>query len=167
MAKKASKERIKQFRKDLRLLKQKYSNKQIAVRAKIGAANLSSYCTGAKNPGEKTINDFYKEFENEIKNMDYQHPSEDDPQQPAENPALIKYLHANETRKDHSYDDRDDHIQTLKKNNDALLAGITKVIDNNTIAVKSTKTAIKTTADAVKGTNKMVDLIVLKFGPPN
>jgi hypothetical protein len=159
MAKQATEERLIQFRGDYHLLRRKYKNNQMALVLNVHPSNLSAYGRGTKNPGVEFLDKFYSIYGEELKGMAYKHPGSEFGQNSIENPATVKYLHAGErdARNDHDdpdgdpdHDERADHINTLKKNNDTLLAGITKIIDNNRIAVRSTDRAIKTTEEAVK-----------------
>ncbi|HVS96053.1 MAG TPA: helix-turn-helix transcriptional regulator [Puia sp.] len=161
MAKRASKQGLIQFRNDLGLLKQRYSNNEIAARLGINPANLSSYATGAKNPSQATIDNFYKEFGEEIKNMDYQHSPDDEQQSfAADSQDSSKYQRTNSA--DHQYgngrethDHRDDHIQTLKKMNDHLIAANRTSERHTGDALAIAADAVRTTADEVKNTTRL------------
>ena len=159
MAKRASRQRLIQFRNDLRLLRQRYSNNEIAARLGIDPANLSSYATGAKNPSEETIDSFYKEYLDEIKNMDYQYPP-DDAEQASADEGSSKYQRTNSA--DHQYgnardthDHRDDHIQTLKKMNEQLMASNRTSERHTGDALAIAAEAVRTTSDEVKNTTRL------------
>ena len=81
MAKQAPAERIEKFRRDLKRLKEKYSNDEIAQKLRVGPTNLSSNGSGNKTPGEDFLNRFYEVFGEEIKQFGYfSERSEDDEQ---------------------------------------------------------------------------------------
>jgi len=68
MGQKAAEGRIKRFRSDMELLKEKYDNVKMAQLLGIDPGNLSSYYTGkSKNPGEVFLNKFYVVFGEELK----------------------------------------------------------------------------------------------------
>jgi len=70
MAKRASEQRILQFRKDIRNLRRKYSNLELAQRLDMNDANLSSYYTGrSKNPGADFLDKFYKTFNKDMEEI--------------------------------------------------------------------------------------------------
>ncbi|HXB91251.1 MAG TPA: hypothetical protein VNU72_03135 [Puia sp.] len=159
MAKQATEERLIQFRGDYWLMRRKYKNNQMALVLDVRPSNLSAYGRGKKNPGVEFLEKFYSIYGEELKEMAYNYPGKEFGPHTVENPATVKYLRTGERGEhyntdDHAeaqdHDERADHINTLKKNNDTLLAGITKIIDTNRIAVRSTDRAIKTTEEAVK-----------------
>ena len=76
MPKRAKKEEIERFRLDMRLLRARYSNDEIAKKLSIDPTNLSSCYTGKKNPGATLINKFNMNYESELKD---QKPQESDP----------------------------------------------------------------------------------------
>jgi Ribonuclease G/E len=58
----------KQFKRDLAKLREKYENLELAGISGIDPANLSSYGSGAKQPGIKVLKQFYSKFADEIPN---------------------------------------------------------------------------------------------------
>jgi hypothetical protein len=58
----------KQFIQDLAKLREQYENLEISHKTGIDPGNLSSYGTGAKNPGIKVLDQFYAAFAGEIQN---------------------------------------------------------------------------------------------------
>jgi len=168
----ATEKQLAQFRIDYALLRTRHRNKEMAKVLGIHETNLSACGRGTKNPGAEFLEKFYAVYGKEIEALSYKHPGNEFGRYRVDEPETpVKYLHSREDQHIYAREDREDHIETLKKNNDALLTGIreiiannNKVIDNNTIAVRSTEKALETTADAIKGTNKVIDLIVSRFG---
>lgn len=151
MAKQATEKQLIQYRGDYQLLRKKYKNNQMALVLNVHPSNLSAYGRGTKNPGVEFLEKFYTIYGEEIRAMAYKHPGDEFGRHAAEDPgATIKYLHADERGQRHDHDDHEDDFNTLKKDKDTLLAGITKMIDNNAVAVRSTELALKTTEEAVK-----------------
>jgi hypothetical protein len=79
MAKKASPDVVERFLGDLKKLRRKYSNEDIGHRTGIDPANLSSYRSRAKNPGPKTLNKFYMQFEEETQIPSNEEPTDREP----------------------------------------------------------------------------------------
>jgi transcriptional regulator with XRE-family HTH domain len=64
------------FRKDLKRLRTKLMNLEIADRMGIKASAVSSYASGKRNPSKETIEKFYQIFGDQLKQMEYQDDSE-------------------------------------------------------------------------------------------
>lgn len=62
MGKRATGKDIERWRHHYWLLREKFSNKEIAERLGVDPANLSALASGIKTPGEKFIKDFYMEY---------------------------------------------------------------------------------------------------------
>jgi transcriptional regulator with XRE-family HTH domain len=128
MGKKSNKQRIEQFHLDVLLLRKKYTQNDIAKRLGTDPGNLSSYSRGHKNPGEDFLDKFYFIFAAEIKKLAIEYPISD------QEPSLVTGEEPQEyARPDH----RDDHIRTLKLNNDDLRNYLNSVVKSNEILALS------------------------------
>jgi hypothetical protein len=176
MAKQATEDQLIQYRGDYHLLRRKFKNNQMALVLNVHPSNLSAYGRGTKNPGVEFLEKFYYIYGEEIKGMAYQHPGSEPGNSTVENPATVRYLPAggrgqrsdrdeahDSDNHDEAQDERADHINTLKKNNDTLLAGITKIIDNNSIAVRSTEEAVKNNTLVTKSNNQLINLFTSRL----
>lgn len=164
MSKRAKPEKLKQFREDLELLRKTYSNAYIALRLNVDEANLSSYGSGAKNPGEKFLNTFYMNFSNETNDQGnkkqptpYNHESEPITAQE----AAIRYLPLQE------------HNITLKDNNTHLFGYVDtalKMAQNMVEVQKNMVDVQKQMADSshilIKSNEKMVNYYFQDGGQP-
>jgi transcriptional regulator with XRE-family HTH domain len=124
MGKKSNQQRVLQFRRDIALLKKRYTQNVIADRMGIDSGNLSNYGRGHKNPGEDFLDKFYAIFAAEI--LESADDFDTSNQQP--------FLTVNEPSQEFNRpDDRDDHIRTLKLNNEDLRRYLDSVIKSNEI----------------------------------
>jgi len=128
MGKKSNQQRVLQFRRDIALLKKRYTQNVIADRVGIDSGNLSNYSRGHKNPGEDFLDKFYTIFAPEILESADNFDTSD--QQP--------FLIVNEPPQEYNRpDDRNDHIRTLKLNNEDLRRYLDSVIKSNEILALS------------------------------
>jgi transcriptional regulator with XRE-family HTH domain len=128
MGKKSNKQRIQQFQRDFGLLRKKHALNMLAERMGTDSGNLSNYSRGAKNPGEDFLDKFYTIFATEIQEMAEAYAnSEQDLHLRSEDPPQ-EYARP---------DDRDDHIRTLKLNNEDLRNYLALVVKNNELLVLS------------------------------
>jgi transcriptional regulator with XRE-family HTH domain len=127
MAKKSNKQRIQQFQRDFVLLRKKYALNVMAERMGTDPGNLSNYSRGAKNPGEDFLDKFYSIFATEIQGLADTYDTSDQGQHVAGDPPQ-EYIRP---------DDRDDHIRTLKLNNEDLRSYLGLVVKNNELLVLS------------------------------
>ena len=126
MGRKAEKERINRFRKDVELLKKKYDNMKMAELLGMDPGNLSSYYTGKrKNPGEDFLDKFYTVFGEDLKQLRAEYPIDESGSATAEEP-MGRYLN-----------ERDAHFQTLKLDNEAFRVNLFKVVANNETLVQT------------------------------
>ena len=128
MGRKSNKERIQRFQRDVALLRTKYAQNVIAERMGTDSGNLSNYSRGSKNPGEDFLDKFYSVFAAEIPEPANDFSRED------HGPVFTVEEPIQEFKRP---DDRDDHIQTLKLNNEDLRIHLTTIIRNNEILVLS------------------------------
>jgi|ERR1700744_6189059 len=134
MGKKSNTQRILEFRRDIALLRKKYTQHVIAEKIDTDSGNLSNYIRGAKNPGVDFLDKFYSIFAAEIKELtDDFHLSNPDPLAIVEEPPQ-SYMRP---------DERDDHIQTLKLNNEDLRNHLGTVIKSNEILVLSNQKLVE------------------------
>jgi hypothetical protein len=134
MGKKSDKQRILQFRRDITILRERYTQHVVAEKMDTDSGNLSNYIRGHKNPGEDFLDKFYSIFAAEIKelagnfNLIYQDPLSvvEEPPQAYSRP-----------------DDRDDHIKTLKQNNEDLRSHLGTVIKSNEILALSNQKLVE------------------------
>jgi transcriptional regulator with XRE-family HTH domain len=128
MVKKSNNQRIQQFRRDVRLLRKKYTQYVMAERLGMDSGNLSNYSRGGKNPGEDFLDKFYSIFAAEIRQLadSYNSSIQDQPQVSEDLPQ--EYVRP---------DQRDDHIRTLKQNNEDLRNYLALVVKNNELLVLS------------------------------
>ena len=162
MAKRAKQEKLKKFREDLQLVKKIYPNLEIAQKLNVDPANLSSYGTGSKNPGETFLNTFYMNFSDEIN-------EQNDKQQAASVPydleselktvqeAAIKYLPNNELQ---------EHKTTLKENNTHLLGYVNRALDITQTMVDVQKQMAESSHILIKSNEKMVNYYFTDGGQP-
>jgi len=137
MAKQAPAERIEKFRRDLKRLKEKYSNDEIAQKLRVGPTNLSSNGSGNKTPGEDFLNRFYEVFGEEIKQFGYfSERSEDDEQHPKSK--------VDETQFAYSRKGARELIDVLKSNNDFLRTDFHNIVKSNQDLAESNKTMSQT-----------------------
>jgi transcriptional regulator with XRE-family HTH domain len=128
MGKKSNQQRVLQFRRDITLLKKRYTQNVIADRIGIDSGNLSSYSRGHKNPGEDFLDKFYTIFAPEI--LESAENSDTSDQQP--------FLTVNEPPHEYNRpDDRNDHIRTLKLTNEDLRRYLDSVVKSNEILALS------------------------------
>lgn len=170
MAKRASKERILQFREDIRNLRKRYSNLELAQRLNMDAANLSSYYTGSsKNPGVEFLDKFDKTFNNEMEeiNNEKNRPTEISPYDPEaipppkiDDPAAVYQL----------YQDREDHMLTLKtqtahlqKNNERLEEDLRIALENDNLHAKNYDKLITSNNTLSATNNNLVNLYITVF----
>ena len=111
MGKRATPEKVENFRRDYQLLRTLFEQKEIAARMGVSSANLSSY-QKRRNPGKDFLRKFYSIFEQELTELANKL---EEPPQEFKRP-----------------DDRDDHIHTLKLNNETLRNGFEGMLENNT-----------------------------------
>lgn len=122
MGKKSNQQRVLQFRRDIALLKKRYTQNVIADRMGIDSGNLSSYNRGHKNPGEDFLDKFYSIFAPEI--LESADNSDTSDQQ--------TFSTVNEPPQEFNRpDDRDDHIRTLKLNNEDLRRHLDSIVKSN------------------------------------
>jgi transcriptional regulator with XRE-family HTH domain len=124
MGKKSTKQRIEQFRLDMGVLLKKYTQNAIAKRMGTDSGNLSSYRRGHKTPGEDFLDKFYFIFAPEIQEILVDYPISDQGLLSATGEPPQEYIRP---------DERDDHIRTLKLNNDDLRSYLTSVVKSNEI----------------------------------
>jgi hypothetical protein len=162
MSKKASQENLKKFREDLQLVKKIYPNVEIAQKLNIDPANLSSFSTGSKNPGESFLNTFYMNFSTEINEQNdkqqaasvpYDHESE----LKAVQEAAIKYLPNNELQ---------EHKTTLKENNTHLFGYVNRALDITQSMVAVQKQMAESSHILIKSNEKMVNFYFPDGGQP-
>ena len=177
MAKRASEQRILQFREDIRNLRKRYSNGELAQRLNMDPANLSSYYSGrSKNPGADFLEKFYKTLKNEMEEIknEQNSPRENPPYDPkplpswkTEDPATIYQL----------YHDREDHMSTLKmqtshlqKSNDRLEEDLRIALENDNLHAKNYEKLISnndrliTSNETLTATNNnLVNLYITVF----
>jgi transcriptional regulator with XRE-family HTH domain len=128
MGKKSNKQRIEQFRLDIALLRKKYTQIVIAKRMGTDSGNLSNYSRGHKTPGEDFLDKFYFIFTAEIQELVIDYPISD------RGPSLVTGESSQEYAR---LDERDDHIRTLKLNNDDLRSYLSSVVKSNEILALS------------------------------
>ena len=128
MGKKSNNQRIQQFRRDVRLLRKKYTQNVMAERMGSDPGNFSHYSRGAKNPGEDFLDKFYANFATEIRELAASYNSS-----VHEQPYVSEDLPQEYVRPDH----RDDHIRTLKQNNEDLRNYLALIVKNNELLVQS------------------------------
>ena len=128
MGKKSNKQRIEQFRQDMALLRKRHTQNVIAKRMGTDSGNLSSYSRGHKNPGEDFLDKFYFIFAAEIKELAIGYLISD------HEPSLVTGEEPQEYARP---DDRDDHIRTLKLNNEDLRSYLSSVVKSNEILALS------------------------------
>lgn len=128
MGKKSTKQRIEQFRRDIALLKKKYPQNVIAERMEIDSGNLSNYRRGSKNPGEDFLNKFYSIFATEIQELSISYEIPDQNYSSSVEELSQEYARS---------DERDDHIRTLKLNNEDLRSYLSSVVKSNEILALS------------------------------
>jgi len=128
MGRKSNKQRIQQFRRDVVLLRKKYAQYVIAERMGTDSGNLSSYSRGPKNPGEDFLDKFYSIFATEIQELADAYANSEEDQHFKSGEPLQEYNRP---------DDRDDHIRTLKQNNEDLRGYLSLVVKNNELLVHS------------------------------
>jgi transcriptional regulator with XRE-family HTH domain len=122
MGKKSNQQRVLQFRRDITLLKKRYTQNVIADRVGIDSGNLSSYSRGRKNPGEDFLDKFYSIFAAEIlESADIFDTSDQQPLLTVDEPP----------QEFNRPDDRDDHIRTLKLNNEDLRRYLDSLVKSN------------------------------------
>ena len=126
MGRKSNKHRIQQFRRDVALLRKKYAQYVIAERMGTDTGNLSSYSRGPKNPGEDFLDKFYSIFATEIQELAEAYPNSEQDQHFRLGEPPQEYIRP---------DDRDDHIRTLKQNNEDLRSYLALVVKNNELLV--------------------------------
>jgi transcriptional regulator with XRE-family HTH domain len=128
MGKKSTPGRVRQFRRDFALLREKYALNLIAEKIGVNPGNLSNYSRGSKTPGEDFLDRFYSIFAADIQELtkDFSLGGHG-PVFAAEEPTQA-YLHR---------DDRDDHIQTLKLNNEDLRTYLGTIVKSNEILALS------------------------------
>jgi transcriptional regulator with XRE-family HTH domain len=134
MGKKSNKQRIEQFHRDFVLLRKKYALNVVAERMGSDPGNLSNYSRGAKNPGEDFLDKFYSNFATEIRELADSYSSSVQDQ-----PYVSEDLPQEYVRPDH----RDDHIRTLKQNNEDLRNYLALVIKNNELLVISNQKLVE------------------------
>jgi len=139
MAKQATPERIKKFRRDLERLKEKYNNNDIAKKLDFDSGNLSSYGSededSNKNPGEDFLNKFYAVFGEEIKQLGYfSERSEDDEQ----------HSKIDETQFTYKRKGARELIDVLKSDNEFLRTRFDDIVKSNQGLVESTKNMSQT-----------------------
>ncbi|HTI91398.1 MAG TPA: hypothetical protein VL727_12470 [Puia sp.] len=119
MGKKADKERIETFKKDMELLKRRYDNAKIAELLGVDAGNLSSYYTGGKSPGKEFLDKFYAVLGEEIVQM------------------KSEYVHDIELSKIEDAQVR--YMQTAKEpdSNYGFQSNFDKIVDSNHLLAKS------------------------------
>jgi hypothetical protein len=135
MGRKSNIQRIQQFRRDIMLLRNKYAQYVIAERMGTDSGNLSSYSRGLKNPGEDFLDKFYSTFASEIQILTEAYPT------------FEQDLHFRPEESSQEYirpDDRDDHIRTLKQNNEDLRNYLGLVVKNNELLVLSNQKLAET-----------------------
>jgi transcriptional regulator with XRE-family HTH domain len=126
MGKKSNQQRVLQFRRDIALLKKRYTQNVIADRMGTDSGNLSNYSRGHKNPGEDFLDKFYSIFAAEIlESADNFDTSDRQPLLTVDEPP----------QEFNRPDDRDDHIRTLKLNNEDLRRYLDSLVKSNEILV--------------------------------
>jgi transcriptional regulator with XRE-family HTH domain len=128
MGKKSNKQRIAQFRRDVVLLRKRHTQNVMAERMGTDSGNLSNYSRGHKAPGEDFLDKFYSIFAAEIQELAIVYPISD------QEPSLATGEEPQEYARP---DDRDDHIRTLKLNNDDLRSYLSSVVKSNEILALS------------------------------
>jgi transcriptional regulator with XRE-family HTH domain len=127
MSRTVSSPEIERFRRDYGSLREKYAHKEVAERAQISPANLSSYVSGRKNPGKDFLTKFYSAFEQELSELT---------NKVTEPPVVFNRA-----------DDRDDHIQTLKENNKDLRTYLDAMMANNSMLTQNNNELVKIHAE--------------------
>jgi hypothetical protein len=108
-------------------LKKIYNAKEIADKLEIKSLNnLSSYGTGAKNPGNAFLDKFYQTFKEELKDI---------PPPPAEEPPSNKYGPRRVDRNDD---------EELRKDKDFLKFQLDRMTDAHQQTIATNKTTIET-----------------------
>jgi len=143
MIKSASEERLAQFREDLYVLDQEYQNNYIAKKLGIHPTNLSSYRSAKKEPGNAFLEKFYETFGEEIKEMKKKRPykAEEealsaDQESAMNEPAVVRNM-ASDERDNNVNALKDDHINSLKTNNEYLRQQMSEVIKTNQLQSQS------------------------------
>ena len=162
MSKRAKQEKLEKFRADLQLLKKIYPNAEIAQKLGVDPANLSSYGTGSKKPGEAFLNTFYMNFSKEIneQNDNQQSPSvpyDHESELRTLQEAAIKCLRANELH---------EHKLTLKDNNTHLLGYVNKALEITKSLVDVQKQMAESSHILIKSNEKMVNHCFPDGGQP-
>ena len=128
------------FIQDLTRLRKQYGNSEISRKLGIDPGNLSRYATGAKMPGIKVIDQFYRVFADEIGNRK---ENIDQQRLPSVSDAGADYGY-NQARPSVTIDDPQafpmyrnneagtmELIATLKMNNEQLLSATNKMLDSS------------------------------------
>ena len=159
MARQAPQKKIEKFIRDVIKLREEFPNRFIAQKLNIDAANLSSYITGAKNPGQETINKFYEVFEKQTRNFN------NEPVDAAEQPLSEAQLRS-------MLNEKTEHMDTLKTDKESFRVNHDKLVDTNQTMARTIQTmaeSFKTLARSnfimAKNNQALVNRIVLKRFP--
>lgn len=139
MGKKADKDRIEQFQKNMDLLRKKYDNAKIAELLETDAGNLSSYYTGAKPPGKEFLDKFNTRFSEEIAQLKLEYVHDIKLSETEE--AQIKYMRVEEEK----------HSDYGSRSN------FDKIVDSNHLLAKSTMFMAESQKNLSETNQKMVD----------
>ncbi len=146
---KIDQETLEKFRKDKKVLLQKYrSKKNLAAKMKRNYANFIKWFNETKPLTYKFIDSFNETFAPDLASMGKYKPSGD-----SEEPMIVAEEKQNYSRTDH----RDDHILTLKKSLESLSANLNKLLENNTTLVGNNTKLVESNIKLVNVTEKVVN----------
>lgn len=159
MAKRAKKERIDQFIKDVELLTKKYDKKVMAEQLNMDPGNLSSYSTGSKPPGEQFLDKFYSRFEEELNKL----------RNEINSALFIEEVPTSKVEQSTAEYGRrsiqSDYIQTLKANNDGILVNLNIMAESNQILAKSNQTMSESNHILAVNNKNLVDRLLSLDNP--
>jgi len=131
MSKKASEKQLNRFRRDAAILRRKYSNDEMAKKLDVNPANFSSYCSGAKNPGEDFLNKFYMVYADELTSPPYESDAAGD-QSSTTGEASLRYLSGD------NKEDRRTNFDKIVETNSIMAKSHLHMSISNEINAKST-----------------------------
>jgi hypothetical protein len=144
---------LQKFRYDFATLRNKYTLNELAKIIGIDASNLSSYGSGMKNPGQRTIEMFYAKMRTEIgysDQIDYSNVVEEPVTEPSgrshhEPAALSKdNLDALIDRFMSAHEKMLESLQLMTASNEKLVSSTEKLVINNTRLVNELLPSRKT-----------------------
>ncbi|HLA59961.1 MAG TPA: hypothetical protein VK622_14400 [Puia sp.] len=140
---------LEKFRRDKKVLLQKYrSKKNLAAKMNRNYANFIKWFNETKPLTYKFIDSFNEIFASDLANTEKYKPSTD-----PEELMIVAEEKQHYSRTDH----RDDHILTLKKSLESLSANFNKLLENNTKLANTAEKLVNTNQRLVSTQEKLIN----------